>query len=347
MPKIILILFALLLLCCGKDPQPKHCDSLCENEKIKAEYQKRFGVPITDIELSTTNIVYHNYKYKNDHPQISITKTATGAIAIYGNKELELELSTGEWLDFVNALYKYDISGWLRNNDSIIEYLGNKFKYDSNFAKHLKDGFKRSRILEITLSSETHKLTATEEYNIFKSADWKEFEKMIEDFEVRLIKEGTSKLEAKLKTEYEKRFGMPISGFELSTRGIDFSYYNEAPLIFRFSVTRATTGIFIEKYADNERTLRDIELDMEDWLDFINALRKSNVNEWEKEYRYKYKDTGILERWFLTIHSSYEDKLKFSGICGYPPNWDEFIKAIDDFVAKIIEKEKAENFRKN
>jgi hypothetical protein len=348
MPKLLLILFTLPLLCCDKDKnqqtiQAEICDSLCENEKIKVEYQKKFGVPISDIELSTTNVVYNKDSY---HPQISVTRTASGAVAKYGNNELglellELEFNTEDWLDFINALHKCDIMEWIKISDSDtsnVNQFVNKAKdlrlYSEDIRKVLENIRKHNLVLEITLSSETHKLVNTE-YNSQLTA-WEEFKKMMENLEARLIKEGTSKLESKLRTEHEKRFGAPITDIELSTKKVSFRYYGKLHPYLKFSVFRTTTGAFIEEYDDGDKKLKNIELDMGDWLDFLNALHKCNIDRWEKDYNYEHKYTGgDLDSWYLYIHSSNKDVLGFSGISDYPPNWDEFMKVIDDFAEKI------------
>ena len=130
-PKMLVILLALSLLCCDKEQQTKQIaeekpeqseqaekkakdlktkleteqaekkakDLEAELEaKLRIEYEKRFGTPITDFELSTKSVEYRYRQMSStdEYPEISITRTATGAIAKYKNDVLELELGIGE-----------------------------------------------------------------------------------------------------------------------------------------------------------------------------------------------------------------------------------------------------------
>ena len=76
-------------------------------QNLKSEYQKRFGKQIPDTVLLIARVYIDN---RND-VKIAITRTVTGGAIAKDltnglSAPLELELSTGEWLDFINALYK-------------------------------------------------------------------------------------------------------------------------------------------------------------------------------------------------------------------------------------------------
>jgi hypothetical protein len=313
--------------------------------KLRIEYEKRFGTPITDFELSTKSV---EYRYRllsstDDYPEISITRTATGAIAKYKNDALELELSIGEWLDFVNALHKCDIKGKNNYSTNYKDYIIYNNCY-INFNCH-------NRGLKIlSSSSEELKFIFSRQYDY---SDWADFIKLIETMITRVKKEGSAKLEAKLKAEYEKRFGMPMTDFELSIEKVNFQYYlGKSPYRLVITATRTTRGARI-KYFSYEKNLADldVELDLEfdigEWLDIVNALRKCRIDKWKtRDWKTKYRDNWHKEgfvRWNLNVDllnkdSFYENWLSFNYGNGYPPNWDEFKKTMDDLAEKIREK---------
>ncbi|MDR2556017.1 MAG: hypothetical protein LBC64_11420 [Fibromonadaceae bacterium] len=76
-------------------------------ENLRAEYQKRFGEPISDIELSMRRVTFAITSNRT-RSCIQVSQTETGALA--DNSDEKAELSTGEWLDFVRALHKSDVS---------------------------------------------------------------------------------------------------------------------------------------------------------------------------------------------------------------------------------------------
>jgi hypothetical protein len=127
MKKAMAILFMFPLMCCSSDKNQQHkqieqvekiCDSSCENEKIKIEYEKKFGIPISNFELSIKKVRYRNIQKKSS--LISVSKTTTGALAEHRGvwtKYIPIELSSEEWLDFINALYKSHVNEWERVYD--------------------------------------------------------------------------------------------------------------------------------------------------------------------------------------------------------------------------------------
>lgn len=82
--------------------------------RLQAVYQKRFGVPISEIEVSIAHVLFK--RFSCHCCWVSVIRTADGgANAQYGICRfglLELELSTVEWLDFINTLYKLRIHEW-------------------------------------------------------------------------------------------------------------------------------------------------------------------------------------------------------------------------------------------
>jgi hypothetical protein len=71
-------------------------------DKLRAEYMERFGEPISDFELSMKMVKF--WKRDSSCFIFEVFKTETGARA--ETCDIDAELSTGEWLDFVRALRK-------------------------------------------------------------------------------------------------------------------------------------------------------------------------------------------------------------------------------------------------
>ena len=113
------------------------------------------------------------------------------------------------------------------------------------------------------------------------------------------------------------------------------------------SVTKTTTEVLAEcrlyKHPKSRFKSPDLKLklDMKEWLDFTKALSELHINEWKSIYHSDTLDNFYGLCWRLEIISLniYKSNV-FSGCNEYPPNWDEFIKIMDDMEAKI--KEKAE-----
>jgi hypothetical protein len=131
---IVGMILLLLLCCCScqqvkpvKEEKTNEIDVLksettavMENIKLKTklqfEYRKKFGASITRTELSIMNVYYGVSRGRCHCCDVSITRVATGgAIARYSScisKTMVLELSIGEWITFVNSLYKLRIHEW-------------------------------------------------------------------------------------------------------------------------------------------------------------------------------------------------------------------------------------------
>jgi len=155
-----------------------------------------------------------------------------------------------------------------------------------------------------------------------------------------LTKEEEAELEVKLKAEHTKKNRIPIfrrslTDFELSVASI---YFYIGPVfgfhpLSRISLVKTPTGA-IAKYLPQGIGGKhlEIKLDIGEWLDVVNALLKCQVNEWEEKY-YETVDDG--EVWYLEIIFSDKDRLSSSGLNGYPPNFDKFMKIMKSIVARI------------
>jgi hypothetical protein len=97
--------------------------------KLKNEYKRRFGISISDYWLSVARIHFAVEHYNAAGVKhISVTRTAFGsAIAEYffnNATRISLELSMKDWLDFINALEKFDvINKWEKAESSTDGYM--------------------------------------------------------------------------------------------------------------------------------------------------------------------------------------------------------------------------------
>jgi hypothetical protein len=309
-----------------------------ENKKIKAEYQKRFGEPITDFELSIMRLNLRGIWAK---PYFSIARTATGAIVKYIPKDtrklFELRLGLEEWLDFVRALRKCNVNEW------------------EPISRKLRNPGEDWRIELLSFGENVSEFSSL---NIY-SPSWNEFEKAIDNIKAKIKKDfATEQLEAKLAEEYEKKFitrtafgvhlyGEPITNFELSTDEVVFKSHDQVPLAI--SVTRTATGAIVKYYLDGYpsgkmgRAHFSIELDIGEWLDFMKDLHECSINEWGKR---SYECRGdrcsghytTSSRWGLSVFSLDRKIFKESNGYAYPMNWVNFKKAMDKKEKKVKEK---------
>jgi len=344
MAKLVSFLFILLLLGCTEskakpteqvsESSKLECASPCDDEKIKAWYQKKYGEPITGFELSAKSIFYEHSYFSNTHGKIvssiSVTRTAAEAIATVTEKvnkkktEHHLKLNLEEWLDFIRILSKLRFDEWEEvyypyepkdDRERLLLWDAMAFAGDWTVKIIYSDTFKSSG------RRNAH------------PSNFNEFQEAMRNMEEK-VKE--TPIENKLKTEYEKKFGMPISDIELSTRKVRFEFgkYINYPNIFY--ATRTATGGFVT-YGPRNGKLSKVELNTEGWIDFIRALYKCRVNEWNREYGNRLSDYN--ENWNLDIFYSNDIAPKFfNGYDTYPSNWAEFKKVMDDMVAKIKEK---------
>ena len=142
----------------------------------------------------------------------------------------------------------------------------------------------------------------------------------------------------KIKIEYNKKIGTPITDFELSITGVHF---NEDSIdIPNYSLVRTTKGAIVKYRPKDKKKLLEVQLNIDEWLDFINSLYKC-INKWERDYHdiinvmYGGRDT-----WQIAIYSLDKNIFISSGHL-YPPNWNDFMKVMTDLEAKIKSKTEA------
>jgi hypothetical protein len=139
-------------------------------------------------------------------------------------------------------------------------------------------------------------------------------------------KEDKSEFLAKLKAEYEKKFGEPISDFELTIQEIRFRNKRHTVITRTLYGARAT-------YDEEE-----IKLNIEEWLDFVRALSTCCLDKWEKKivpYDPYSGKGGVLYVDFSSKGKPYVDHYEFPIKDTELPNLKEFEKVMEDMAAKI------------
>jgi len=357
MSKLTTILLALLLLGCNekeqaKPPEPPRldCSVSCDEEKIKEWYQKKYGEPITDFELSAKEVTFMNAgfydrqrgsRFHYSRHYVSITRTETNVIATYLPQhnpwkdgffeklnvfeKFEIELDMEDWLGFVRALYKRGIGEWR-------PYTHKGWEIDMKFSN--------KNYLPIEMTGQSSEGTLY----------WGDFTDIIEDICIKILKKAENPIETKLKEKYQAKFGEPITNIELSTMNIHFtfnkgSYFrlnNESFVSppYDILIARTETGMLARYYelGYQKRIVEysgDVEFDIDDWLDFIKIFHSYYNVEWRKCCKLK----QCSDQWELRIFFS--DKLAPDAFEGYevcPPNWNGFQKVMYDMAAKINRK---------
>lgn len=287
--------------------------------KLKTEYKKKFGESMTDFELATENVIF-SFGASVGRYEITVTRTLKGARAKYKFDhpfdKSEIELDIGEWLDFMRALNKCRIDKWQKE-----------------YGKWTGDGDNKWSLY--IYSSDKDKFDIFSGYDSSPPPNWDEFKKVIRSMETRIRKDPATKaLEIKLKTKYQRIYGVPITDLELFTKHVEF----EAQEIGRrlvIAVTRTATGALAKYklYADKNEDL-STELNIEEWLSFIKSLYKCCIHGWEERYYVNLPDKTYFQ-WQTEILFTDGEGFLSRGNFAYPPNWDEFKKLLDGIEAKM------------
>jgi hypothetical protein len=210
-------LLALLLLGCDEEqnleqsepPNILDCSASCEDGEIKAWYQKKYGEPITDFELSASAVFYDVWQVyahmMNSYPhreRTSVRKTATGASA-YSYGKGEAELSMEEWHDFLRNISKLRIGEWERKYSRDIPRPA-----DSSLSAQYKWLFNKMDswgwAIEIRLPSDTLKSSGL---NYATPANYHYLKKILGDIEYKIKEKSLTaeeKADRKQKAEREK-----------------------------------------------------------------------------------------------------------------------------------------------
>ncbi|MCL2183652.1 MAG: hypothetical protein FWB85_09315 [Chitinispirillia bacterium] len=287
------------------------------NHQLLAVYQGRFGEPMSDFEKTLTAV-----RFKDGFTYTIVRRTSTGSITAkyyedgFNNiTQLRTELDMADWLNIVRALRTYS-NEWLSSS------------YDRENAE---------RVLHIQSTEQIGKFVRNKYPTVLRPAVLD----AMSGIKTKIWeKTGIEAFENKLNEEYMNRFGMPISAFERTIKGVRYSTdtvisraeYSIVRELYSVDVERTTTGrILATVYNDKKRY--EAELDIEEWLDFLNALYKCKLHEWSGTY----KEVRASDRtWLVNVHFwGGEDDWFRSDRNGYPPT-EEFRKLMTDLGARVM-----------
>ena len=217
-----------------------------------------------------------------------------------GYEPLEAELDKEAWYVFFNALYNSGIRKWEREYSS--PNMGDVYSWG---------------IYIYTKGGDT--LISSWGIDAYPpdAEEWSAFRDIIDSF-IEMMKERKQKLR---EMKYSKRFGRPMSEYERSLKKI---YYD-------CGTTKSTS---IELSASGEVVLLDscfVRLNIEDWLDIINALDNISIKKNDVDTaEIKYPTCGRVTVYDFTAWINRMDKKPLD----FPVS-GEFKKIMDDIKAKI------------
>jgi len=155
------------------------------------------------------------------------------------------------------------------------------------------------------------------------------------DFYLETKKGDKSEFLTELKTKYRKKFGKPISDFELKIQKI-YYWYSEFSLI----ITRTRYGAQAT-YEEKPGEQIVARFDIEEWLDIIRDLYTCCLDKWERVPQPTNKYMSTVGGWFYIYSSSkhpYSEDYAFPiryHIKAKPPHLKEFEKVLEDIIEKI------------
>jgi hypothetical protein len=155
----------------------------------------------------------------------------------------------------------------------------------------------------------------------------------------------TESEEALLKAEYLRKFRRPMADFEFSLTKINFEQrLTVSALPSHFSITRTATGALAKylppptppsRHSTLSRQLGDslrveLELNTDEWLDFVNALYEQNV----ADLREYYNPSSGGEYAVVTLSFMNRDEMNFAFMGARPQSWDSILKLMNDMEDK-------------
>jgi len=281
---------------------------------LETAYQKKFGEPISEFELSIEQVVLDTYG------KTSVSRKKTGALAYYflakpDFNRIDLELTTDEWLDFIRTLRKCQVDEWKEDNGW------------NGYDWYLK--IERDIYEDKTITG----------FNKNFPLNWAEFKKTMDKMQARIKAEparkkaAEAKLKAKFSADYQKKFGKPATNFELAKKV--HIWNGESDPATHTYMLRTATGAIVEFGHWDEKPLK-LELSIEELLDFMGALSKMR-SKWNKKYG-KWKWPYEI-KWSLETYSSDEKDAKeeyiYEGSTLHPANWSEYRALIDGLEARV------------
>jgi len=242
---------------------------------IGTQGKSAMGIGIDSVEVfsqkanAMVKVSYSELRFEVYDQRLEVIGTENGAIASHvssnidpwqrerggsysvGYEPLEIELNMDEWRVFFNALLSTGIQRWKR------ERYGNKYIVDMD-----GDGYRWGLCIYTKDGEDKDTLIFSSGYNGYPP-NWYAVDSLIRSF-ITMMYERKQKLR---ELEYAKRFGKPMSEYENSIKEIFYRPTESTST----SVELKTSGEVVLFH--NHR----VKLNIEDWLDIINAL--GNIND--------------------------------------------------------------------
>jgi hypothetical protein len=232
-------------------------------------------------------------------------RTLKGARAQYHRNELaaETELSMGEWLDFIRALYKCGI-------DKLESKPGQNKPHGKDWGISI-------------YSSGKDKPDKFSQYNSYLP-NYDELKKVMAAMEKKIRSNPEVRaLETKLGAEHKRIYGIPITEMERSVRNVRFAVWgDEIKDRINIIVTRTATGATVKEWWGD---VLKAELDTEEWLSFIKDVFECRFDEWQ-HVNYGSRDT-VRFHWRIRASFTDRNELENDGDSADPPRcWDKLKK---------------------
>jgi hypothetical protein len=303
---------------------------------------------------------------------------------------IEWEISEEEWLDFINSLDEifeancgvYGLPScsklrWSFDLDSWFNFVRTLNKVVSGWSEEAHKS--EENIINIYSTKDSNTIFNDKRIEIKNSVDeilWRftnkdtvmsiygEFVKIMDDMKTRIIEyNGVDSLENMLAEEYEKRFGMPMSAFERTTRhvkywehyesgkGIDMMITETGPI----ALEKRPCGIYVPDCFDyfNKNNCEPAELSAGEWLDIVKAVHKCRTAKWTNNHIKLVEDeNGQIKVWRTRIFSFEHEEMPLGFLSrtmlsqpmisrnvdissNYPPDYEDYKKLMSNMQARI------------
>jgi hypothetical protein len=221
--------------------------------------------------------------------------------------------------------------GYVHEYYSILHFEKGKFIKETrmDYKEHLNIRLDKRAWLKISSSEDDYSGM------FFGNISENDYETSLEIIEHYLETKKGDKSEflTELKTKYKKKFGKPMSDFEFKIQRIKFKDGYE------LEITRTLYGART-KFIENQNSLVEVRLNIEEWLDFIRALSICCLDKWERVPRQigRYSPSevgGVFYIYSSSKGSAYDERYEFPIKSGQLSNLKKFEKVMENIIEKV------------
>jgi len=301
---------------------------------------------------------------------------------LYGNEIGYWWTATESWSFNSFDSYAYDL--FIRYDQSFGYIVGKDFlkeKFYGHSVRCAKDYISDS-ITAMQVKKESKKISSFKSYENYLDSLLKIKHKTIPNW-CKIVEKDTSVLrkyssknfgEDYILKYYNEHCVEPLEAFEKTITGIDFRHTvqqgsltpsREASggisfICSHILVTKTVTGAIAKYKPWNSLEYLEVKISLEEWKDFIRALHRCNIGEWEKKEYYTRDGNWVLK--ILSSEKYETDKFKRCDLVDFSDwgdiidinpkdfylyhiasifsesdmeNWTEFMKIIDDIEKKV------------